>query len=171
LRLYDIPYETIDRLTHGLVLRYQADGSASLWGASKMVFALAGAMLGFTLKRPRLKGLVVLSFAVYGAWVVALLRTHLFNPYSEPPNEVLYDGQQFMSHQRPFLIPSFRSESVAMAATILATVLATFCALGSSGGYCDVPPKDLRRRAALYGCWSQRVSLGRRYSAVRCFGT
>jgi hypothetical protein len=95
-----------------------------------MVLALAGAMLGFNLKRPRLKTIVVLSFVAYGAWVVVVLRTHLFNPYSEPPNEILYDGHRFISHQWHALYPSFRAETAAVAATILAALLSDVLCIG-----------------------------------------
>jgi hypothetical protein len=95
-----------------------------------MVLALAGAMLGFTLKRPRLRSLVVLSFVAWGARVVVVLRTHLFNPYSEPPNEIVYNGQRFMSHQWHALYPSFRAETAAIAATILATLACDLLGIG-----------------------------------------
>ena len=130
VRLYGFSYDAIEQPTRGLVFKYQRDGMASLWGTSHMALALAGAALGFTLKRRRLKGLVVLSFVTYGVWVVAALRTHLFNPYSEPPNEIIYDGQRFMSHQWHPLYPSLRAESAAVAATILATILCDLLCIG-----------------------------------------
>ena len=130
VRLHDLPHETIERATHWLVLKYQDDSMASLWGASHMALALAGAVLGFSLKRRRFKAFAILSCVAYGAWVVAALRTHLFNPYSEPPNEIVYDGQRFISHQWHPLYPSLRAETAAVAATILATILCDLLCIG-----------------------------------------
>lgn len=128
---YDVSYEDALRITRGMVRAYLGNGSVSLWGAEWMTAALLVAGLGFANRRPRVRTMLVALSAAMACWVLFRVRTLLFNPYSEQQREwVLQDGR-FMHRQYRPLLPSFWTETAAVATTILATVLSDLLCIGA----------------------------------------
>jgi hypothetical protein len=74
-------------------------------------------------------GLLMLS-VVLAIRVLFFLRTQMFNPYSEPVRDVIYDGRVFMYPQLPAWRPALWMEVSAIVATLVATMLSDLACLG-----------------------------------------